>query len=80
MSNILIQVCKNKLEAEAREKIIRNSNPGVNWNSKIVEGVSFITSAYVPDVTQDGIDGPMIYPNQAPNPPTPAAVLMMWSL
>jgi len=79
MKQLSIEICNNRVEAEARKLIVKSANPSANWQSRIIEKVGVVLGYLVPDIAKD--PEPQIPPVFSPEtraPAAPCVVLLIW--
>ena len=79
MSQLSIEICNDRQEAEARKAIITSSNPSANWKTRIIENINFVMPFLVPDLANDPLPLPPVFSPQTGSPSTPAVVLLIWT-
>ena len=79
MHQLSIEICNSRQEANARKEIIRASNPGVNWMTRIVEDIGFVIPFLVSDIANDPNALPAVFTPATGSPTAPAVVLLIWT-
>ena len=79
MSDMIIEVCNNRAEAEARKDIIKGTDPGANWNSRIIDNIDFVAPYLTPVLGNDPVPLPEIFTPETGAPAAPAAILIIWT-
>ena len=79
MHQLLIQICKNREEAETRKETIMSSTDNVNWKTHIIENIGFVKASLVPDLKRIPTVLPIIFSPETDSPKEPAVVLLIWT-
>ncbi len=79
MHQLSIEVCNNRLEANARKEIIKSSTPDVNWMTRIIEDIGFVMPSLVPDLANEPHALTPVFTPETGLPSAPAVVLLIWT-
>lgn len=79
MAQLSIEICNNRQEADARKDIVKATNPGARWMSRIVENIDAVIPFLVPDISVDPTVLPPVFTPSTPKPSAPSVVLLIWT-
>lgn len=77
MNQLTIEICNNRVEADARKKILKKLIPGLK--SRIVENIDFVSSFLVPNIENEPDELPDVFTPATGSPSSPAVVLLVWT-
>lgn len=76
---LLIEICNNRIEANARKEIIKAVNPGANWMTRIIDNVTVVTASIVENIDADPVALPPLFTPDSTGVSSPAVALLIWT-